>query len=200
MKVENQRKQLKKEVKFIHESVVHILKRHRLDKITREDMNQEMTRVTKDLSDLIRKHCGVRKQKAKRLNINHYLFLMSKPLKLFFRATLALDGRSFPLLYRGIVSSRAIPTLIGLVGCSDGTTKHVKDLLPAAYDTNNLMARKLNVPIFTAIIHKYRIRPDIKVEDKEKYMQLTLEEHAKLQQLKHQLSSPPLKLLAVVTE
>lgn len=186
MKQLNKRKQLKREIKFVHESMVHHIRRSQRDKIKKHEFEREMGRVARELSLVVSTHCGVRKQKTKRRGLQHYIFLMSDALVLFIQSSLPLTC-DLPLLSQGIMSSLSIPTLIGLMGCGEKTRQHIEQQLPGDFIGMNIGEKPLSVPLLTSIIHRHRNR-EREVENKEDFLDRTLEEHKQIKSLKQALT------------
>lgn len=200
MPVENQRKLLKKDMKDIQESLVHLLRKQKRSRLSKIDLEQGIGKITDEMTKVISLYCGVRKQKTKRQHIHHYVFNMSPPLLAFVRTTLGLDAQEFPLLCEGTISSRSIPSIISLAGCSTSTAQKMSRYLPNDYAHHCLDTRKLNVPIFTTIIHSLREGKNKthvdheSAENAENIKKTALEEYAKLVKLKEEakaLLRPP---------
>lgn len=198
MKQLNKRKLLKKEIKFVHESMVHHIRRSQRDKIKKHEFEREMGRVARELSLVVSTHCGVRKQKTKRRGLQHYIFQMSNELVLFIHTSLPLTC-DLPLLSQGIMSSLSIPTLIGLMGCGEKTRQHIAQQLPVDFVAMNIGEKTLSVPLLTSIIHKHRNR-EREVMNKEDYLSRTLEEHQKIKSLKRALTCKLVKAEETETE
>jgi len=183
MKTENQRKLMKKDMKFVREGIIHLAKRNRHGYIDREGMDKELSRMATEIGNFSNKFCTVRKQKCKRKNVKPFVFVMSQPLQNFIMMALPLKADKFPYFNQGIISSHAIPTIIGLAGCSQTTAAHIQRVLPRDHATHRLTERKLNVPIFTTIIHDNRADRILSAEEKEEFLDPAMAEHKKIKEM-----------------